>query len=59
MKIQDALQLYEWSVSFTGYMRASVDRDGWPKKPMSDKTISNTPGYIRAAIKYRVHQGQS
>lgn len=49
---QDALQLYDWSVNFTGYMRSSVDRDGRPKKPMSDKTISNTPGYIRAAIKY-------
>jgi hypothetical protein len=33
-------------------MRASVDWDGRPKKPMSDKTISNTLGYILAAIKY-------
>ncbi|MBB5462923.1 site-specific integrase [Paraburkholderia sp. Cpub6] len=55
---QDALQLYGWSVSFTGYMRASVDREGRPKKPMSDKTISNTLGYIRAAIKYAYTKGK-
>lgn len=49
---QDALDLYAWSVRFVGYMRASVDREGRPKKPVGDKTISNTLGYIRAAIKY-------
>ncbi|WP_244221019.1 site-specific integrase [Paraburkholderia aromaticivorans] len=55
---QDALQLYEWSVKITGYMRSRVDRDGRPKKPMSDKTISNTLGYIRAAIKYAYTKGK-
>lgn len=55
---QDALDLYDWSVQFTGYMRASVDREGHPKKPMNDKTISNTLGYIRAAIKYAHKRGQ-
>lgn len=55
---QDALELYEWSVQFTGYMRASVDRNGNRKKPMSDKTISNTMGYIRAAIKYAYKKGK-
>ncbi|MFM0208398.1 site-specific integrase [Paraburkholderia sediminicola] len=49
---QDAPDLYEWSVRFAGYMRASVDRDGRPKKPMSHGTIHNTLGYLRAAIKY-------
>lgn len=49
---QDAMELYDWSVRFAGYMRSSLDRDGNPKKPMNDKTISNTLGYIRAAIKY-------
>lgn len=55
---QDALELHEWSVSFIGYMRSSVDRDGKPKKPASDKTISNTLGYIRAAIKYAHTKGK-
>jgi integrase len=49
---QDAMDLYDWSVKFAGYMRASVDRQGNPKKPMADGTIHNTFGYIRAAIKY-------
>lgn len=49
---QDALDLYAWSVRFADYMRSSVDRDGKPKKPMSNGTIHNTLGYIRAAIKY-------
>ncbi|KIP14466.1 phage integrase family protein [Burkholderia sp. MSHR3999] len=49
---QDALDLYDWSIKFAGFMRANVDRQGHPKKPMSDGTIHNTLGYIRAAIKY-------
>ena len=49
---QDALDLYDWSVRFAGYMRASTDRQGNPKKPMVSGTIHNTLGYIRAAIKY-------
>lgn len=49
---QDALDLYDWSIKFAGFMRANVDRQGRPKKPMSDGTIHNTFGYIRAAIKY-------
>lgn len=55
---QDAMDLYDWSVKFAGYMRASVDREGVPKKPMNDKTISNTLGYIRAAIKYAHKKGK-
>ncbi|HDR9087148.1 TPA: site-specific integrase [Burkholderia vietnamiensis] len=49
---QDALDLYDWSIRFAGYMRAKVDRQGRPKKPSSDGTIHNTFGYLRAAIKY-------
>ncbi|WP_175663098.1 tyrosine-type recombinase/integrase [Burkholderia ambifaria] len=49
---QDALDLYDWSLRFAGYMRAKVDRQGRPKKPSSDGTIHNTLGYLRAAIKY-------
>jgi integrase len=56
---QDAMEgLYEWSVQFTGYLRASVDRDGKPKKRLADKTISNIFGYIRAAIKYAHKKGK-
>ncbi|KVP08938.1 integrase [Burkholderia ubonensis] len=50
---QDALDLYDWSIKFAEFMRANVDRQGRPKKPMSDGTIHNTFGYIRAAIKYK------
>ena len=40
---QDAMVgLYDWSVRFAGYMRASIDHDGNPKKPMSQGTIRNT-----------------
>ncbi|WP_232288960.1 tyrosine-type recombinase/integrase [Burkholderia oklahomensis] len=49
---QDALDLYDWSIRFAGFMRANVDRQGNPKKPMSDGTVHNTLGYLRAAIKY-------
>jgi integrase len=49
---QDALDLYEWSVKFIGYMRSNIDRDGSPKKSSSDGTIHNTLAYLRAAIKY-------
>jgi integrase len=55
---QDALELYDWSVKFAGYMRARIDRNGNPKKPTGDKTISNTLGYIRAAIKYAHKKGK-
>jgi integrase len=55
---QDALKLYDWSLNFTGYMRATVDREGRRKRAMSDKTISNTIGYIRAAIKYAYAKGK-
>ncbi|WP_254213519.1 hypothetical protein [Burkholderia multivorans] len=37
---QDALELYDWSIRFAGYMRAKVDRQGRPKKPSSDGTIT-------------------
>lgn len=49
---QDALDLYDWSVRFAGYMRSNIDRQGNPKKPSSNGTIHNTLGYLRAAIKY-------
>ena len=49
---QDALDLYDWSIRFAGYMRSNVDRQGQPKKPSTDGTIHNTLGYLRAAIKY-------
>lgn len=55
---QDAMDLHEWSVEFIGYMRASMDRAGNPKRPMSDKTIANTLGYLRAAIKYAHTKGK-
>ncbi|MEI7296663.1 site-specific integrase [Paraburkholderia tropica] len=56
---QDAMEgLHEWSVQFTGYLRSSVDRDGKPKKPLADKSISNILGYIRAAIKYAKKKGK-
>ncbi|CAB3750959.1 integrase [Burkholderia sp. MSh2] len=49
---QDALDLYNWSIRFAGFMRSNVDRQGSPKKSSSDGTIHNTLGYLRAAIKY-------
>ncbi|WP_430229236.1 tyrosine-type recombinase/integrase [Paraburkholderia tropica] len=49
---QDAMDLYKWSVAFADYMRSDKDRQGRPKRPSSAKTINNTLGYIRAAIKY-------
>lgn len=56
---QDAMEgLYAWSVQFTGYLRASIDRDGNPKRPLADKSISNLLGYIRAAIKYAHKKGK-
>jgi integrase len=55
---QDAMQLYEWSNRFAEYMRATTDRNGKPKRPASNKTISNTLGYIRAAIKYAHKKGK-
>lgn len=54
---QDASDLYEWSVRFAGYLRASADHNGLPKKPLADKTINNVMGYIRAAIKYAHQKG--
>ncbi|TGP43436.1 site-specific integrase [bacterium M00.F.Ca.ET.228.01.1.1] len=49
---QDALDLHEWSKSFVGYLRASVDRRGVAKRPLTDGAIRNILAYIRAAIKY-------
>ncbi|RKU03383.1 integrase [Burkholderia sp. Nafp2/4-1b] len=49
---QDALDLYEWSIELAKFMRSGTDRQGRAKKPMSNGTIHNTLGYIRAAIKY-------
>ncbi|OMG75217.1 hypothetical protein [Burkholderia ubonensis] len=40
---QDALDLYDWSIKFAGFMRANVDRQGRPKKPKSDGTIPELP----------------
>lgn len=49
---QDAMDLYKWSIAFADYMRSDKDMEGRPKRPSSAKTINNTLGYIRAAIKY-------
>ncbi|CAE6810743.1 Tyrosine recombinase XerC [Paraburkholderia aspalathi] len=49
---QDANDLHAWSIRFVGYMRASVDHRGAPKRPLSDAAIRNVLAYIRAAIKY-------
>ncbi|MDR6389149.1 tyrosine-type recombinase/integrase [Paraburkholderia phenoliruptrix] len=49
---QDATDLHNWSKGFIGYLRASKDRKGRPKRPLSDGAIRNILAYIRAAIKY-------
>jgi integrase len=49
---QDANDLHAWSIRFVGYMRASADHLGHPKRPLSDAAIRNVLAYIRAAIKY-------
>lgn len=49
---QDATDLHNWSKGFVGYLRASKDRKGRPKHPLSDGAIRNILAYIRAAIKY-------
>jgi integrase len=49
---QDATELHEWSKGFVGYLRASKDRNGRPKRPLTDGAIRNILAYIRAAIKY-------
>jgi integrase len=49
---QDATDLYDWSVSFVGYLRAHTDTRGLPKMPLTNASISNIMAYIRAAIKY-------
>lgn len=49
---QDATDLHEWSKRFVGYLRASQDRKGVPKRPLADGAIRNIMAYIRAAIKY-------
>jgi integrase len=49
---QDANDLHAWSIRFIGYMRASVDHHGVPKRPLSDAAVRNVLAYIRAAIKY-------
>lgn len=49
---QDATDLHNWSKGFVGYLRASKDRSGRPKRPLTDGAIRNILAYIRAAIKY-------
>lgn len=49
---QDATDLHNWSKGFVGYLRASKDRNGRPKRPLTDGAIRNILAYIRAAIKY-------
>jgi len=49
---QDALDLHDWSKGFVGYLRASKDREGRPKEPLSDASVRNILAYLRAAIKY-------
>jgi integrase len=49
---QDATDLHNWSKGFVGYLRASKDRHGRPKRPLTDGAIRNVLAYIRAAIKY-------
>lgn len=49
---QDATDLHEWSKQFVGYLRASQNHKGIPKRPLSDGAIRNIMAYIRAAIKY-------
>jgi integrase len=50
--MQDATDLHNWSKGFVGYLRASKDHQGHPKRPLTDGAIRNTLAYIRAAIKY-------
>ncbi|AOY94321.1 integrase [Cupriavidus sp. USMAA2-4] len=54
---QDAMDLYDWSIRFTSYLRSNVDHNGTRKKPLADKSISNVLGYVRAAIKYAYKKG--
>ncbi|MFL9943662.1 tyrosine-type recombinase/integrase [Paraburkholderia graminis] len=49
---QDAMDLHDWSKGFIGYLRASKDRNGRPKRPLTDGAIRNILAYIRASIKY-------
>lgn len=49
---QDATDLHEWSKLFIGYLRAKQDRQGKPKRALTDASIRNILAYIRAAIKY-------
>jgi integrase len=55
---QDAMELYDWSLRFAGYMRSNLDHEGRSKRPANEKTINNTLGYIRAAIKYAHTKGK-
>jgi integrase len=49
---QDATDLHDWSITFSGYLRAKVDRQGLPKRPLAPASIKNIFSYLRAAIKY-------
>jgi integrase len=54
---QDATSLHDWSVTFTGYLRAKKDSRGNDKKPLTNGSISNIFAYIRAAIRYAYKVG--
>lgn len=54
---QDATNLHDWSVTFTGYLRAKKDSLGNDKKPLTNGSISNIFAYIRAAIRYAYKVG--
>lgn len=54
---QDATDLHDWSVTFTGYLRANKDSRGNDKKPLTNGSISNILAYIRAAIRYAYKVG--
>jgi integrase len=49
---QDAQDLHDWSKGFVAYLRATRDRYGLAKRPLTDGSIRNVLAYIRAAIKY-------
>jgi integrase len=55
---QNAAELHDWSKSLVGYMRANRDRQGNPKRPLTDGTIRNVLAYLRAAIKYAFKVGK-
>ncbi|HKR38875.1 MAG TPA: site-specific integrase [Paraburkholderia sp.] len=49
---QNALDLHDWSRKFIGYLRATQDHQGEPKRPLVNGTIKNILSYLRAAIRY-------